>query len=190
MKQPLSFSTIGCITLCALLIGGCIKQNNTECSSDEEIVSQFYSGDVLVTISEGAPYETKSTTDNVHYYTVLGQMSASEYSLYVEVDDQQNGFSISKVYSQDCTLLFTEVYFDNRLISREFEDLEGYSDDNIETKASRQKNEGYIACVHRVHSKLKGAMENNYPITCEFISCGAIAAVCAIVECNEYGNDH
>lgn len=125
---------------------------------------------------------------DVRYYTVSGLKNTSEYSLFVEVEDENNGFFINKVYSQEQDLLFSEVIYNKQLISRDFEDLPERYD--IDTNASRHKNEKYLDCVHRVHAKLKERLNTNYPVTCEFISCGAISAVCAIVECAEYGYDH
>ena len=187
-KNCFSLNIFACLTLFLLFIA---CNNKSETISEESIFAEFYSGDVLVTISRGAAIETKNSTNDIDYYTVSGQLNKTEYSIFVECSQEESGFFLNKVYSQEGIWLFTDIIFEGRLVGREFSDLENHDNDDIITKASRRKDERYIDCVHRIHAKMKGRLENNYPVTCDILSfCGAISAVCAIVECNEYGSDH
>lgn len=187
MKKILSLLCILGIATVALFVG-CNKQERDESMLEDSFVSQFYSGDVLVTIARGAAISTR-TSSNIEYYTITGQLNTTEYSLFVESETNKDGLTINNVYSQCGTWLFTEAIFEGRLISREFAELEDDGEETVaETRGSRRPNETYGACVRRVHASIKEAAEENNPILCEFVSCGAIAAAVAIVDCNEYGN--
>ena len=187
MKKYYLMLCLLCITTCGFFFS-CNKQEATKSKMEKEYLSQFYSGDVLVTITEGAPISTRSNP-NVKYFTVTGQLNETVYSLYEEREEHEDGLIISKAYTQGGTWFYTDVYFEGKLISRELSNLEGLEENDVaETRASRRRNESYVACVRRVHEKLENAFDDAHPVMCEFVPCGQIAAVCAIIDCNEYGD--
>lgn len=109
--------------------------------------------------------------------------------MYIEDFDAGGGVVVSKTFTQDLDLFSSSIFFMGKEVNTEFSD---YSDD-IETRASRQEGEKYKDCVKRVHKTIKEAAEENYGAQCDlvslFVSCGTLAAICAVVECNEYGDD-
>ena len=180
-----------CVIVIAMIsfLGGCNHQMSTDdlCKDAEAEIMQFLSGDVLITIYKGAPIATKGSS-NIDYYTVTGQLNSTEYSVYVENVIEDDDLVFSKAFSQEKEWLFTEVYYHDQYVRTDFAELDEYGPEVIETKGSRRPGEKYGDCVKRVHAALKAAMEENNPVTCEFINCGAIAAVCGIVDCAEYGD--
>lgn len=183
MKRLLSILSFCGLIIC-IVISGCEKQVVVESMNSGDTVSQFMSNDVLVTISTGADILTKGSSE-YEYYTVTGELNNTKYSAYVERKVYSDGLSTSSVFSQDGEWLFSETYFNGELINSEFSEL---NDSVIETKGSRRPGEGYKACVQRVHESIKRAAEDNNPVFCDlFGCCGAVAAVCGIIDCSEYG---
>lgn len=166
----------------------CSVKERTQSLPEAESLIQFMSGDVLVTISEGAPIFTK-TSDGVSCYTVKGKLNSISYSLYVQSSAGNDGLVFNRIFSEGGTWIFSEVYFNGSLVNCEYADL-SEDPDGIETKASRRENEKYIDCVKRVRESLKEKSESNTDVACEFVSCGALAAVVGIVDCAEYGDKY
>ena len=185
MKKILSILSICGLIIC-IVISGCEKQAVVESINSGDIVSQFMSNDILVTITTGADVLTKGSSESeCEYYTVTGELNNTKYSTYVERKVYSDGLSISSVFSQDGEWLFSETYFNEELINSEFAEL---NDPVIETKGSRRPGERYKECVQRVHESIKRAAEENNPVICDLIGCcGAVAAVCGIIDCSEYG---
>lgn len=193
MKRNSLLKSILGLFLCVLC--GC---NNSallvEDTIQDENVTQFMSGDILITISTETNIQSRSASMS-DYYIVTGERDSIRYSIYVESIPSEDGLTINKIYSQEGDWLFSEVYFDEKLISNEFASIDedqGVSIDadtnDIELSGSRRPGESYKGCVRRVHKTLKEKAEINTPVTCEFISCGALAAVVGIIDCAEYGN--
>ncbi len=193
MKKNSLLKSFFVFSLCVLC--GC--NNSTllvEDTIQEENVTQFMSGDILITISTGNNILSRSASMS-DYYVVTGKRDSIRYSVYVESIPSEDGLTINKTYSQEGDWLFSEVYFDGKLIGNEFATIDedqGVSIDtdtnDIEMSGSRRPGESYKGCVRRVLKTLKEKAEINTPVTCEFVSCGALAAVVGIIDCAEYGN--
>lgn len=183
MKKSVLFLLFICTCIFGM-ITSCNKQS-APAQTSEGIVSQFLSGDVMITISRGAPLLTKGESNVSDLYTVTGELNSIKYSLLVE-NIENDGLLFRKVYSQEGTWLFSEVSFNGELIRTEFASLDDSLDDAVSTKGARHHGEKYGECVRRVHKDLKEATEEHNPITCEFVPCGAIAAVVAVIDCGQY----
>jgi hypothetical protein len=154
---------------------------------DKADVIEVQSGEVLITISVGAPIQTKGDTD-AEYYTVHGQLNDVEYATYAVNVISEDGTLKSTVYSQGGTPLFTDTIIDGVVIKREYNDemLEFLNQDEFETKA-RQVGESYGGCLKRTINDMKKAANENTPVLCDFVGCcGAISATVAVVDCAQY----
>lgn len=141
---------------------------------------------------DGSPI-TRSD-NNYDYYELSASVSSNKntsYTMYVETFNAGEGVVVSKSFTQDLELFSTSYYFNGKEIKVEYSGLSDYLD--IDTSASRQEGEKYKDCVKRVHKTIKDAAEENYGAQCDMVSllvsCGTLAAICAVVECNEYGDD-
>ena len=192
MKRYLHYAI--CVILGTVLIG-CQKEETTPELTDDGIVSQFYSNNILITVSKGANLETKSSSE-CQYYTITGELNDKQYSMFLEVDSQDDGLSINRTFSEDGILLFTEAILDGELVSVDFSDLEqiyeNWTGNGIiaESMGARKRGERYRDCVKRVHKELKEAFYEANEFWCDIfdlvVGCGAIAAISAVIDCAEY----
>lgn len=183
MKRIFTIAASALVAFAAVLVASCNVNEKTE-NPSKEYLTQFMSGDVLVTVTAGSPFATKSEADRT-YFTVKGELNDVFYTLYMESEKSEDDLLINKIYSMDGTWLFSEIYLDDVCVGTEFAELEE-DPDGIVSKAARQVNESYGDCVRRVQKTIKKNAETNAEVTCDFLSCGAVAAVVGIVDCLSY----
>ena len=179
-----------------IVLIGCQKEETVPEPTNDGIIFKSYYKDVLMTVSKGSKFETKGLSECKHY-TITGELNDAEYSLYLEIDAQDDGLSINRTFCEDGTLLFTQAILDGKLVSVEFTDLDelwGNGTGNggvVETMGEHRRGEKYKDCVKRVHKDMKEKILKANEFWCDalwFFDCGHFAAVYAIVMCNEYEN--
>lgn len=168
--------TLSCLTL---LVAACTKNGET---FPEEVVEpiSFYDGDVLITISDGAPISTRSS--NASYITLSGQIEKTTQTVYIESFPEKDHISVSRQYSVDGQLMATLTYFRDTLIDVEIE--EGF--DNNETLASAA-GERFSECFRNEYKRIRDSARDHNPFFCDIAKrlCPILSAFVAAVECSK-----
>ena len=142
---------------------------------DGVIPAEVYQGDVCVSISEGAPFATKS--EDAIYYTLKGENGEEIYTLVIEPSMAEDGLVFCNHYSEAGDLIATLVYSENDLL-----DVEITSEYEI-TKGEGLKK--FTSCVKETYHQLRDNVQHGNEITCDFnvTLCDAVSAVAAVVSC-------
>lgn len=179
MKKFFLFFSVAIATIsCSKDIG--VANNNS-------IDRDFYQNGVHVTIKQGCPFITKSSSSN-ESLTITGEKGDITYTIYTVCTNQENEFSVFDAFSECGTKIGTYIYHENELVAFEpSSELDSIAEDNsIPTKA-RQAGEKYGDCVKREAQKMNENIDNDVinAAVCDFLPCHAVTLAVAIVDCTQ-----